>query len=393
MTLETVKHITRAACFVLALGFFYSCGSSKVNLDTLIDNGDYDQALMQVDKELEKNPENLDLYFYKASIQAKIAETLEVTDRDSIYTAFSETIEKSSNLSEPPAISIRLDSLRTEQWVFEYQSGLDLYEEGQQNYYEALAHFENALIIRNDKVETYKSLAVTQYKLGNIEEAISTLDAAKNIAELDLEIYENLGFLYLQQGNATQSVFYYNLAGQEILENKNIAFGLVNAYISDNNTNDALELLDDLTQAYPNDPKVHNVYGTLLFKQVPALFLDLESAYTNSDSLSVSNLKVEIEGLAEKAEHQLQKAYTINGQDIENMESLAVFYNNMSGGYFSVLDSSFELDKNSIEEKAIRLVGFAIDYYEKLVEIAPQNDLFRQKVQNLTTLKESRSNS
>lgn len=392
MASKIVNHTTRVACIMLALGFFYSCSSGKIGFDSLINSGEYQEALTQIDKELEKNPNDLNLYYYKALVQAKIAENLNVTERDSIYIAFSETIEKSSGISEPPAVSIRLDSLRTEQWAFEHQNGLLLYENEEENYTDAVAHFKNALAIRTDKIETYKSLAVAQYKMGHIDDAISTLDNAKNIAELDLEIYENLGFLYLEQGNATQSVFYYNLAGQEILNNKNIAFGLVNAYIANNETEDALKLLEDLSQAYSNDPKIHNVYGTLLFRQVSPLFLDLKNAYTSMDSLTVSNLHVEIEGLAEKAEHQLQKAYTINELNKENTESLAVFYNNMSGGYFSVLDSSFESDRNSVEEKAIRLVGFAIDYYEKLIQMHPQNDLFKEKVQNLTTLKESRSN-
>lgn len=57
--------LTRAAALVVALGFFFSCGSSKEQLRyaELINKGDYANAVKQTQEDLKKSPTNAELHY------------------------------------------------------------------------------------------------------------------------------------------------------------------------------------------------------------------------------------------------------------------------------------------------------------------------------------------
>ena len=165
----------------------------------------------------------------------------------------------------------------------------------------------------------------------------------------------------------------------------------MNAYISQGKTYEAISFLDQLVNEFPDDAKLHNVYGTQLYEQVSDLFSNLKSAYSVNDTSTTATLSVEIEGVSENAENELIKAYQMDSSNLEFVESLAVFYNNMSGNYFSVYQAAFQDDKDTIETKALSLTDFAITYYEKLQDLNP-NSSYSEKIENLKKLKESWTN-
>ena len=97
--------------------------------------------------------------------------------------------------------------------------------------------------------------------------------------------------------------------------------------------------------------------------------------------------------MGDEAETQLIEAFRRDTSNTEYLESLAVFYNNLSAQYLSLLPSAFENDKNELENKAYNLINFAIDYYEKLVAIDANNDEYIQKLSVLKTLKNRKTAS
>lgn len=384
--------VTRYASLVLAIGFFVSCSSSKFSTDKLLSEGKYQEAIDKIVVELSRNPSS-SLYFQKGKIHGLIAQDNNVQEREYDYLQMVGAFDSSrvyQNDYENDFIETEIDSLVYYYWELEHRSGLSEYEKNSDSTLTlAISHFNNAIVIDSEQVESYKSLSIALYNNNDIDGAITTLKKAESIKSTDTKIFENLGFLYLEIGNPEQSIVYYQKANQDLIKNKNIAFGLVNAYISQNRTSEATSFLSKLVEEYPKEAKLHNVYGSQLFNQVSELFPNLNTSYASSDTSTVNTLKVEIEGLSEKAENQLIEAYKVDTSSIEFTESLAVFYNNMSGNYFSTHAFAFDSDKNDIKKKALSLTDFAITYYKKLAELNSDNDGYLKKIDNLNTLKNS----
>ncbi len=385
--------ITRYAIFSIAIGFFLSCSGSKFSADKLIDDGNYEQALLEISTEIDKNPSPY-LYFQKGKIHGLIASEASVSERAYSYAEMNSSFDSISvyQTSSDQDWQAEADSLSNHYWNLEHQNGLKAYEEdSQESVLKAINHFKNAVSIDPNAIESYKSLSIAQYNNGNIDNALESLKAAEILPNATPDVFESLGFLYLEKGDPEQSIIYYKKADQDPLKNKNIAFGLVNAYISQGKTYEAISFLDQLVNEFPDDAKLHNVYGTQLYEQVSDLFSNLKSAYSVNDTSTTATLSVEIEGVSENAENELIKAYQMDSSNLEFVESLAVFYNNMSGNYFSVYQAAFQDDKDTIETKALSLTDFAITYYEKLQELNP-NSSYSEKIENLKKLKESWTN-
>lgn len=384
---------TRYAIITIAIGFFLSCTGSKFTADKLIDDGNYEQALVEISAEIEKNPSPY-LYFQKGKVHGLIASDASVSERAYSYEEMSSSFDSISvyQTSSHQDWQTEADSLSNYYWNLEHQNGLKAYEEdSQESILTAISHFKNAVSIDPSSIESYKSLSIAQYNNGNIDGALESLKAAEMLPDATTDVFESLGFLYLEKGDPEQSIIYYKKADQDPLKNKNIAFGLVNAYISQGKTYEAISFLDELVNEFPNDAKLHNVYGTQLYEQVSELFSNLKSAYSVNDTSTTATLSVEIEGVSEKAENELIKAYQMDSSNLEFVESLAVFYNNMSGNYFSIYQVAFQSDKDTIEAKALSLTDFAITYYEKLQELNPSSS-YSGKIDNLKKLKESWTN-
>ncbi len=383
---------TRYASTLLVIGFFISCSGSKFSADTLINEGNYQQALTEISAEIDKNPSSA-LFYQKGKVLGLIAEDSPVQSRKSYYISMRSSFD---SISVYQAASPEMnwqpeaDSLSNYYWKMEHSNGLRSYKEGsEESVQTAISHFKNAIAIEPGNIESYKSLSIAQYNSNDIESAIETLKMTESLDSISPDIYENLGFLYLETGNPEQSVYYYKQADKDPLKNKSVAFGLVNAYISQNRTSEAVSFLSNLINEFPNDPKLHNVYGTQLYEQVSELFSNLRASYSDMDSSSVTNLSVEIEGVSENAENELIKAYQIDSSNIEFIESLAVFYNNMSGNYLSLHQVAFQDDKKIIVDKALALTDFAITYYEKLQELSTGKGGYSNKIENLKNLKKS----
>ena len=120
---------------------------------------------------------------------------------------------------------------------------------------------------------------------------------------------------------------------------------------------------------------------------------DLVNAYSANDTALVSQIRFEAEGVGEQAEEQLVAAFQRDTTNTDYIESLAVFYNNLTGKYLAVIEVAFDTDKDALSQKAATLLDFAIEYYGRLAEISPQDSTIQSTLESLNTLKENRFSS
>lgn len=393
----TISQLTRLTGILLVAGFFYSCGSTQVNIDELLAEDKYDQAITEIDNRLAEDPAQPSLYIQRAQISATIAQESDPEIRAEFYTNtandFASAIEyqaTNSQLSE-------IDSLRQQYWKFEHNAGLQVTdnESISDRYQRAQIHFQNAIIIRHDAVSSYKNLAISEFNLGEIDKAIQTLLNGLEYAtdEQSGDILENLGYLHLEKGEPDNAIQYYEQANTNILDDRNLVFGLINAYIANSNYEKAADLLDALVEENPDNARLRNVYGTQLYEITSNIISDLKEAYSANDSVLAEQILFEAEGMGDEAEDQLIEAFRRDTLNTDYVESLAVFYNNLSAQYLSLLPVAFEQDTQRINEKAATLIGFAIEYYEKLESMDPNNQGYRSRLETLEALKESRNSS
>jgi Tfp pilus assembly protein PilF len=392
----TIQNFTRLTGLLLVAGFFYSCGTSQVNIDELLANNNYQQAMEEIDSRLSEDPNQPQLYIQRAQISAALAKDTEPGSRAEFYTNISNDFESAIEYGAGQEQGATIDSLRQQYWKDEHNAGLQDFDNSSisNRYTQAEIHFQNALILRSDAISTYRNLSVTQFNLGNIDDAINSLKTALSYAENpSAELYENLGYLYLEIGNPSEAAQYYELANTDVSEDLNLAFGLVNAYISNGDSESAVDILESLVEENPDNADLRNVYGTQLYEITSEILEDLEAAYANNNSILAEQIMLEAEGMGESAEKQLIEAFKRDTSNVEYLESLAVFYNNLSAQYLSLQNVAFDEDKEVIRNKAFTLIDFAIDYYERLINIDPNNEEYTNRLDVLNQLKERQTSS
>ncbi|SMO94931.1 tetratricopeptide repeat protein [Gracilimonas mengyeensis] len=387
---------TRLTGLLLVAGFFYSCSTTQPSVDQLLNNKNYQQALTSINNQLAEDPAQPDLYIQKAKIHAILARDNDPEVRAEYYESAVESFNAAGDYQPTTRQQNQIDSLRQQYWKFEHNLGLQASEneELDEHFQRATIHFQNALILQSDAVSTYKSLAITQFKMGELDVAIATYRRALSASDNPPpQLYENLGYLYLEKGDPEQAAYYYELANKSLENDLNTAFGLINAYVSNGNHTEAVEILKPLVEENPDNAGLRNVYGTQLYEITEIVIGDLKAAYRAQDSALVSQLRFEAEGTGEQAEQQLIEAFRRDTANVNYLESLAVFYNNLSAQYLSLQKVVFSEDLPEIRSKAYTLIDFAIDYYEKLSDANPDNEQYQAKLSTLENLKAQNSAS
>ncbi len=383
------KSFTRLASIILAFGFFFACSSSSPSIDTYVDDGRFAEALVEIDKQLETNPDQPELYIQKGEILITIAESEAVEDRSTYYQEAVDTFREAEFQGVSESQSEFIEETLYNAWINELNTGTEIYENDRAE--AALFHFDNAIILNPTESTAYLSKSVAQYNSNNLDDAIETLNEARGtLVDVPDKLYEYLGFLHLQNSNAEQAIFYYELANTDITSNKNIAFGLVNIYILNRERERAIDLLQDLNNQIPNDARIKNVYGTQLFFITEGVLNDLSDAYITNDLTMVDQLKFEAEGVGEQAEEELISAYELASTNQEYIQSLAVFYNNLTGMYLSLAEIAPDEDATTYSNKAETLVGLAIQYYELLASLNPGDSEITSSIEMLKQLQSNR---
>lgn len=391
MTSLRIKNITRLTSFILVVGFFYACTpfQKTANQQVVDENKSEESALSLINSELEENPENAELYYEKATILGALAEEETAGERIDLYMQFAESIQKSYELSQNQPLSAKIDSLSNNYWNLEFNAAMQSFESGSKLgfYEEALTHGANLLVLNPNEAKGYKLLSRLYYQKGDIDAAISILNEARSKTENLNIIFEDLGFLYLETGKAEESAYYYSMANTDGINDKNVAFGLANAYIAANELENAVDILKQLNTKYPHDTQIMVVYGTQLYTKIEQLFSDLNTAYQNSDSSQAESKLNDIRDLVKVTSRILNEAHDRDQDNVEYLETLAVFHSNIASQYLNLIPNSFKTDTKELDRKAKESIDAAIGYYEKLADLSAYNSEVADKISTLKELK------
>lgn len=380
--------LTRWAIFVV-LGFFLGCSNTLKTVESLVQEQAYFQALKELEEGLEKRPENELLWLEQGRIHLIYSESDEPIQRTYHYQTAYYSFEEARSLGVDSTQNAEIDQLLQRYWTQEHNAGIRALEsvEYDDRLRDASSHLRNAVALKPNEISSYIALSNAYYSAAKIKLAVKTLrDAEENLDAPNAQIYEKLGFLSLEQGEIEQSIAFYQRS-IEIADNKNAAFGLVNAYILAGESLMAVKLLSSLLERYPNDTEINHVYGVQLNVVLDGYLTQLHQAYEDKNTEEVERLREAIDLMMEGAESQLTQAYQNDISNTAFVESLAIFYNNLTSKYLEMLEVAYTEHVNPMSDAAAAYLDKAIIYYKRMQQLRPNDSEYTQKAEILGELR------
>ncbi len=380
--------LTRWAAFV-ALGFFLGCSNTLKTVESLVQEQAYFQALKELEEGLEKRPENELLWLEQGRIHLIYSETDEPIQRTYHYQTAYFSFEEARRLGVDSTQNAEIDNLLQRYWAKEHNAGIRALESGEYDdrLRDASSHLRNAVALKPNEISSYIALSNAYYSAAKMKLAVKTLrDAEENLDAPNAQIYEKLGFLSLEQGEIEEAITLYQRS-IEIADNKNAAFGLVNAYILAGESLMSVELLSSLLERYPNDTEINHVYGVQLNIVLDGYLTQLHQAYEDDHSEEVERLREAIDLMMEGAEGQLTQAYQNDISNTAFVESLAIFYNNLTSKYLEMLEVAYTEHVDPMSDSAAEYLDKAITYYKRMQQLRPNDPEYSQKAESLGELR------
>lgn len=389
-------YFTRMAIPIIgiAFGFFISCSTLSTQNRSQSENALSEQELKNelesVENQISKTPDNPAAYYRKGELLHRIAQRQNVPDnRTAFYRQMQNTLARASALhktSKNAQEEEKVDELLQVSWSFEHNQGVEILQAdstlNNDHLNKAASHFNNAITIIPDSAVSYKMKARALYRNHRVENAIQTLEAARNrIGDLPSQYLEQLAFLYLENGENQKAVKLYEEAETFSDDNLNLLHGLANAYITANNHKKAIQLLGTLVDNKPDNVIYLESYGTELYRLGAQQFDSLNSLDT-SDSLSRQKIKASADTLMNRAEEQFRKVINLNPESIDPKENLAHLYKNYAVKLTQIKSLFSSTNQKNIEEQLQENLSEAASLYEELVQQSPdQNEYWKHLYQ------------
>lgn len=368
--------ITRMASLVLAFGIFFivSCGNLKnTDRESSSDETSLQNELTEINRKISENPDKSDLQVEKASLLYRYSQTIPIiTDRQPIYQNLRDLADgyeaRFTNSSDS------LDKILEKAWREEQNNGIKLLHQNDQEeitdeeFPTAISHFENAITTIPDSLQTYGLLSTTYYKQGNLSQAIETLEKADQHAEGEnTDIQEKMAYLYLESGKLDEAENKYRNLAASHPDNLLYKHGFVNVLILNDQHQEAIELLKDLSDEYPNRYNYQESLATELYY----LFRDRTSQYIDDgnnvsldeeDQQELTDMLNSVHSLFESLQETLPTSE-------ENLYRMATFYKRTSQR-LEQLSAKSDLSFSDLQTE---FMEYSLPLWEQLSELKPKN--------------------
>ncbi|MDX1641048.1 MAG: hypothetical protein R3220_05095 [Balneolaceae bacterium] len=368
---------TRMSSLALAFGIFFnfSCSNLK-NTESPTPSGadskSIQEEIREINRELSDNPDNEQLQVKKANLLYQYSQNIsDPSSRKPVYSNIRNIAEHLFTQSDNASASINEVLLKA--WRIEQRSGIDLLQEDQserpdeENIEKTIAHFENAITLIPDSLKTYHVLATTHYQHGNLNKAIETLELAELQSDQPKpEIREKLAYLFLESGNLVEAEQRYSQLVESYPEEMLYKHGLINVFILSDKHQQAIALLEELSEEYPTRYNYQQSLATELYYQ----FKNRTDEYLqNGEQLSEDDLE-ELTNLLNSAHSIFESVQESLPTTEENLYRIAAFYKNAS---IRLRRVSANNEGGQLSELQSEYMEYSLPLWERLAEMNPEN--------------------
>ncbi len=366
------------AGLALAFGIFFaiSCTSTENIVQTPHEHSSeptYDEQLRNINEQISISPDNQRLYVEKAQLLSGYAASFgSPGQRLNLYKNLRDL--STGNHGNQPEIT----SIKKNAWNKEQSNGVRLLQEDSDISHEQaqiiIAHFDNAITLIPDSLQTYNLKATTLYRIGNLHAAIETLETAKTFktgstSNLD----EKIAYLHLESGNIQEALSLYNQLSEAYPDDENYLNGLINALILNEQHEEAISILKELSEQYPARFFYQEALATETFFLVRKKSEEL--LQSNPDELNVEE-KLNMITTYLSDSHSIFDALSSDAPiHEESTLRIAAFYKN-SASLLSSLADELEIEaeiKEELEEMYLTFTEKSLPSWERLAEINPNN--------------------
>lgn len=365
--------IPRMLSLALAFGIFFTLSCSTLH-DSESANSSDDETTLQdeisnINNEISENPGNTDLQVEKAQLLYRYSQTISHPEnRNPIYLNIRDIANSYSSNSQ---IQNQLDKVLSEAWRIEQQSGIRLLQTDEstqdQDISRITSHFENAIALIPDSMQTYGLLATTYYQNGNLNQAIETLEQAEEQRDqYNPTVSEKLAYLYLESGNLEEAERRYRDLVEFNPDKLLYKHGLINVLILSDKHDETIEMLEELSDEYPTRYSYQESLATelyYLFKAKTDTFISTSSnnELSEEEREELSSLLSSVHSIFETIQESLPSSE-------ENLSRMATFYKNASQRLQQLPDENGDFDEMESE-----FMEYSLPLWEQLAEINPEN--------------------
>ena len=398
---------------ILLVGVLASCESTSPVIEEAqlnIYTQNFDSAYSALDRYINQNPDNGLGYYYKALANAEQAATVNPpSDRRPIYSDFRDNITTSRDLfgamEETPDEAGDVTNLILNTWGREHNAAIQYATDDSvmatvdEPLKLAIDHLENAIVINPDSTLSYDVLSQIYYMDSNFENAATTLEESMALKDpAPAEDYDRISAYYGQSGQAEKAISILQEGLELYPDSVSLTQKLADNYMNAGEREKAIEVLEGLIENDPNNAQYRLVLGTVILSitenSTTAIsdayeqIYDLENQLRNASEEEAAEIEQEIANLEEeiadntedvdvlnnRAQKALEKTIEMRPNDEQAHNALGVLFQNKAALLFAERNNADDLDRvNELDAQAKDLLREAMGYYEKTVEINPDN--------------------
>ena len=235
-----------------------------------INQENYDEALANLDKALEADPDNAEALLLKGEVLRRQTDNMKSDPlaRRPMVEQATATLNRAMMIDEENAEAARTQLIVL--WGQEVNNGILFLNEENATTEDVLmgaAAFENSTIAQPDSTLGYFNQAFALIRADQSEAAIEPLKAAIERGENSADAYLYLARIYASQENNDLVISTLEPVQMQFADNDDIRIELLNAYQRTNQTDRALQAYQDLIERDPSNPLYLYNYGALLRNQ------------------------------------------------------------------------------------------------------------------------------
>ncbi len=411
---------------LLIAGVFYGCGATNPNIESAkiqIKNKAYDQALQAANSAIEQDSTDGLGYFYKGVALSELAgqqETLE--ERRKFYERMKAAFDRAKKYfameDNPPGEADRIDVILATTWAQEHNRGVKYLTvdslKGQEGYRQAVNHFKNATTVQPDSIMSYdaQTQAYLQMEPRDFDGAIKSLEQSIQLQDsASAQQYQQLSQIYVLNDDMEKATKTLEEGRELYPDTLTLVRQLTDAYFKLDRRDDALDMVRSLIEKEPDNPRYYKVLGTQIYQAAQPLndtlrknydlLFDLQSKKSKASAEEkvqevkqrISDLEEEnkmlqdsLTNLRDRAVEHLRKVVELDPEDAETYQTLGIIYQNSAAIFDKRRNITVDNElANKYDKMAREELKNSLDYYQKAVEIDPDNQSYWQKLFNVYT--------